>query len=246
MVMTGTKHTRVCVFISLLAFAAGCVGDKGSGKTGPVELEEEMDRVSYSIGYQIGQNLKDSFITDINVDIMARGIQDVMGGVDPAIPPERMQEVMQAFAKTQQERQMAEQARQQTENLVVASKFLAENAVKEGVVTLPDSLQYIVLEKGAGAVPDSTATVRVHYAGTFIDGTPFDSSIERGEPAEFPVNRVIPGWTRVLTQMQVGEKRRVFIPPALGYGAAGYGNIQPNKLLIFEIQLLEIVKNSQN
>lgn len=241
--MKGTHYTRVCVFILLLAFAAGCgKGDKGSG---PIELEEEMDRVSYSIGFQIGQNMKDSFITDINVDILARGISDVMKGVDPAIPAERMQEVMQEFSTTQRERQMAEQQRQQTENLVEASKFMAENATKEGVVTLPDSLQYIVLEKGTGAIPDSTATVRVHYAGTFIDGTSFDSSVERGEPAEFPVNRVIPGWTRVLTKMQVGAKWRVFLPPALAYGASGYGNIQPNKLLIFEIQLLEIVKNSE-
>ncbi len=240
--MKGRLYTGVCVFFALLALTAGCgKGEKGSG---PVELEDQMDRVSYSIGFQIGQNLKDSFITDINVDLLARGIDDIMKGLDPAIPPERMQEVMQEFSTTQRERQMAEQQRQQTENLVEASKFLAENATREGVVTLPDSLQYIVLEKGTGAIPDSTATVRVHYSGTFIDGTPFDSSIERGEPAEFPVNRVIPGWTRVMTKMQVGGKWRVFVPPALAYGASGYGNIQPNKLLIFEIQLLEIVKNS--
>ena len=128
-----------------------------------------------------------------------------------------------------------------TDNRAEGEAFLAENAQREGVVTLPSGLQYEVLEEGDGATPRRRSTVVVHYSGTLIDGTPFDSSYSRGEPAKFPVNRVIPGWTEALQLMQVGDKWRLFIPADLAYGDRGAGPvIGPGSTLIFEVELLEV------
>ena len=128
-----------------------------------------------------------------------------------------------------------------TDNRAQGEAFLAENAQREGVVTLPSGLQYEVLEEGDGATPRRRSTVVVHYSGTLIDGTPFDSSYSRGEPARFPVNRVIPGWTEALQLMQVGDKWRLFIPADLAYGDRGAGPvIGPGSTLIFEVELLEV------
>lgn len=126
-------------------------------------------------------------------------------------------------------------------NRAAGEAFLAENAQREGVVTLPSGLQYEVIEEGDGATPGRRSTVVVHYSGTLIDGTPFDSSLQRGEPARFPVNRVIPGWTEALRLMQVGDKWRLFIPADLAYGDRGVGPvITPGSTLIFEVELLEV------
>lgn len=126
-------------------------------------------------------------------------------------------------------------------NRAAGEAFLAENAQREGVVTLPSGLQYEVIEEGDGATPGRRSTVVVHYSGTLIDGTPFDSSLQRGEPARFPVNRVIPGWTEALRLMQVGDKWRLFIPADLAYGDRGVGPvIAPGSTLIFEVELLEV------
>lgn len=126
-------------------------------------------------------------------------------------------------------------------NRAAGAAFLAENAQREGVVTLPSGLQYEVIEEGDGATPGRRSTVVVHYSGTLIDGTPFDSSLQRGEPARFPVNRVIPGWTEALRLMQVGDKWRLFIPADLAYGDRGVGPvIAPGSTLIFEVELLEV------
>ena len=126
-------------------------------------------------------------------------------------------------------------------NRAAGQAFLAENAQREGVVTLPSGLQYEVIEEGDGATPRRRSTVVVHYSGTLIDGTPFDSSLQRGEPARFPVNRVIPGWTEALRLMQVGDKWRLFIPADLAYGDQGVGPIiAPGSTLIFEVELLEV------
>lgn len=126
-------------------------------------------------------------------------------------------------------------------NRAAGAAFLAENAQREGVVTLPSGLQYEVIEEGEGATPGRRSTVVVHYSGTLIDGTPFDSSLQRGEPARFPVNRVIPGWTEALRLMQVGDKWRLFIPADLAYGDRGVGPvIAPGSTLIFEVELLEV------
>ena len=137
--------------------------------------------------------------------------------------------------------QCAAEAQGSASNRAAGEAFLAENAQREGVVTLPSGLQYEVIEEGDGATPRRRSTVVVHYSGTLIDGTPFDSSIQRGEPARFPVNRVIPGWTEALRLMQVGDKWRLFIPADLAYGDRGVGPvIAPGSTLIFEVELLEV------
>ena len=241
------RISTVAVITCCSIFAlAGCNGSGSSGvATGDITLDNEMDRVSYSIGCNIGQSFVQSEIEDVDTAILSRGIEDALAEADPVISMEEMQEVMQAFSLQQQEKQRAAMLRQQEENQIEASAFLAENAVRDGVVSIADSLQYIVLESGDGASPAESDMVLVHYRGEFIDGTVFDSSYDRGEPATFPVSGVIPGWSTLLTHMKVGDKWRAFIPPALAYGPAGNNSIPPNKLLIFEMELLEIVSGTE-
>ncbi len=194
------------------------------------------DQASYSIGFNIGKNLKGNEL-DVNPAVIARGLIDAMTGNKPALTDEQIQKALEEFQKIveQQTAQRAGKAAQEGE------AFLAENAKKEGVVVLPSGLQYKVLKKGDGPSPKATDTVRTHYHGTFINGKVFDSSVERGEPAEFPVNGVIKGWTEALQLMKVGDKWQLFVPSKLAYGKRGSpGGIAPDTTLIFEVELLEI------
>ena len=212
------------IIFSLTTLACG--GKNG----GRAELISENDKVSYTIGIQLGQNLQQQGIV-INPDILSSAIKDIFAGNTPLLTPEEMTTAMQNF-----------QNGMVANNLVAASAFLAENALKPGITTLPDSLQYEVITEGTGLRPALSDTVRVHYHGTLLDGTVFDSSIERGEPVQFPVSGVIRGWTEVLQLMKTGAKWKAYIPPALAYGAPGRPGIPPNALLIFEIELLEIIE----
>ena len=194
------------------------------------------DQASYSIGFNIGKNLKGNEL-DVNPAVIARGLIDAMTGNKPALTDEQIQKALEEFQKIveQQTAQRAGKAAQEGE------AFLAGNAKKEGVVVLPSGLQYKVLKKGDGPSPKATDTVRTHYHGTFINGKVFDSSVERGEPAEFPVDGVIKGWTEALQLMKVGDKWQLFVPAKLAYGKRGSpGGIGPDTTLIFEVELLEI------
>jgi FKBP-type peptidyl-prolyl cis-trans isomerase FklB len=204
-----------------------------------------QEQTSYVIGLNIGGDLKQQGI-DINVNMLARGIADALGGKKPALSD---QQIKAAFAELQKimaakrEEAMAKAQQQGTVNQQQGVAFLAANKAKPGVKTLPSGLQYKVLKSGNGPSPKATDKVRTHYHGTLIDGTVFDSSVERGEPAEFPVGGVIRGWTEALQLMKVGDKWQLFIPSELAYGARGAGGvIGPNSTLVFEIELLEIVK----
>ena len=241
------RISTFAVIICCSIFAvAGCNGSDGSGvATGDISLDSQMDQVSYSIGFDIGRSFVQGEVDDINTSILARGMEDALAEVDPAITMEEMQAVMQAFQLQMSEKQQASMLLMQEENQIEASAFLAENAVKEGVISIADSLQYIVLEAGTGASPTESDMVLVHYSGQFIDGTVFDSSYDRGEPITFPVSGVIPGWSTLLTHMKVGDKWRAFIPPALAYGPTGNASIPPNKLLVFEMELLDIVTDAE-
>ncbi|MFC1607587.1 FKBP-type peptidyl-prolyl cis-trans isomerase [Candidatus Latescibacterota bacterium] len=232
------------VFIAiLLSFTLMLSCNSGTkGNDGPVNLETEADKISYSIGVQIGQNFKDNMI-DINSVILARAIEDVINGNGTAMTDEEMAAVMNKFQTEMMAKRQEQMMTDQIENRQKASAFLAENALKAGVTTLPDSLQYEVIQDGSGKSPKETDKVKVHYRGTLLDGTEFDSSYARNQPAEFVLQGVIKGWTESLMLMKPGAKWKVYIPPELGYGERGYPpNIPANSLLIFEIELLEIVE----
>lgn len=237
------KVLSAVALISTLSFVS-CQG-KDDGK---VEFKTEIDKVSYMFGTQIGQNFKQFKDTgiELNVDMFARAIRDVMNDKKLALSDSQMATLSESFQKTMQAKQEEKLKKDMAENGAKASKFLAENASKSGVTTLPDSLQYQVITEGTGPQPKPTDTVRVHYVGTFIDGKEFDSSRKPDrQPLEFTLGQpgMIPGFAEAVQMMKVGSKWKVFIPPKLAYGEMGNRAIGPNTLLIFEIELMEIVKN---
>jgi FKBP-type peptidyl-prolyl cis-trans isomerase FklB len=185
----------------------------------------------------IGTNLKKQSI-DIDSNILAKGVKDALAGTKPLLTEQEIQETMMAFQKEM----MAKQAEVAKKNKAEGEAFLTENKKKEGVKTLLSGLQYKVIKAGTGKKPKSTDTVTAHYRGTLINGTEFDSSYKRGQPATFPVSGgMIPGWTEALQLMEEGAKWQLFIPPNLAYGEQGAGrDIGPNATLIFEIELVSI------
>ena len=199
-------------------------------------LKDQKDKVSYVIGMDIGNNLKKQSVS-VNSKIVAKGIEDALAGAKPLLTEQEVQETMMAFQKEM----MAKQAEVAKKNKTEGEAFLAENKKKEGVKALPSGLQYKVIKAGTGKKPKLNDTVTVHYRGTLIDGTEFDSSYKRGQPVTFQVNGVIPGWTEALQLMEQGAKWQLFIPSNLAYGEKGAGGvIGPNATLIFEIELISI------
>jgi FKBP-type peptidyl-prolyl cis-trans isomerase FklB len=197
-------------------------------------LKNQKERVSYIIGMDIGSNLKKQSI-DIDPNILAKGIQDALGGAKSLLTDQEVQETMVAFQK-----ELMEKYKKQGED------FLAENKKKEGVKTLPSGLQYKVIKAGTGKKPKADDTVKANYRGTLLDGTEFDSSYKRGQPATFRVSGVIPGWTEALQLMGEGAKWQLFVPSNLAYGQRGAGKvIRPNTVLIFEIELVSIQEKGQ-
>lgn len=200
----------------------------------------EVEKLSYSFGYNIGNSLQRQE-TELDTEYLFRGIQDVLGGSEGMLNEE---EVRTVLVKYQQELMAAQEAKQNKameENKIAGETFLAENAKKEGVKTLASGLQYKIIAEGDGASPTKDDTVTVHYKGTLINGTEFDSSYKRGQPASFPVSGVIAGWTEALQLMKKGAKWELYIPSELAYGPRGSGGaIGPNETLIFEVELLEV------
>ncbi len=194
-----------------------------------------MDKFSYSIGLGIGQNLLGMGARDLNVEDFAQAIKDVLEGRPTAISHNEARGIVNDYFEKFE-------AKMNAENMEKGKKFLEENGKKPGVVTLPSGLQYEVLKEGNGKKPKATDRVKCHYEGTLIDGTLFDSSIKRGEPAVFGVNQVIAGWVEALQLMGEGAKWRLFIPSELAYGANGAGEmIPPHSTLIFEVELMQVV-----
>lgn len=204
-------------------------------KNKKMDLNSEIDKVSYALGVNIGNSIKAQGLTSVNSEAFATALDATFNGVTPQISMQQSQEILQTYFGRLQAKQT--EAAQK-----IGKEFLAENAKKEGVVVLPSGLQYVVITKGTGTIPKSTDKVKTHYHGTLIDGTVFDSSVERNSPATFPVTGVIQGWIEALQLMPVGSKWKLFIPSDLAYGERGQGSIQPHSTLIFEIELLEIVK----
>ena len=195
-----------------------------------------MDKISYALGLSLGQNLMGSGVTTLTYQDLAKGIQDVLEHQQPQITYQEAQQVLnQFFAELEQK--IAGKAKEEGE------KFLAENAKRAGVKTTPSGLQYEVIDATIGQKPTATDTVRVHYEGTLVDGTVFDSSYKRGEPISFGLNQVIKGWTEGLQLMSIGSKYKLYIPYQLGYGTQGAGaQIPPYSALIFTVELLGIEK----
>lgn len=201
-----------------------------------------MDKVSYALGLGIGRQLAQMGASELNIDDFAAAIKDVIAGNELKVSNREAQTIVQDYFRKQEEKLNAERAEKGKVAKAEGEKYLAKNAKKEGVVTLPSGLQYMVLKEGNGKKPKATDQVKCHYEGFLIDGTVFDSSIQRGEPAVFPLNQVIAGWTEGLQLMQEGAKYRFFIPYILGYGEGGAGaSIPPYAALIFDVELLEVL-----
>ncbi len=201
-----------------------------------------MDKVSYALGLGIGQQLAQMGASDLNIDDFAQAIKDVVSGSELKVQHRDAQQIVQEYFAKKEEKLNAERAVQGKAQKEAGEKYLAENARKAGVVTLPSGLQYQVLKEGSGRKPSAKDTVKCHYEGFLIDGTVFDSSVERGEPATFPLQQVIAGWTEGLQLMQEGAKYRFFIPYRLAYGEGGAGaSIPPYAALIFDVELIKVL-----
>jgi len=204
-------------------------------------LKTEMDKVSYAIGVQIGQSFKKQEI-EIKIEPMMRGLKDSMAGRKLVLSQDEMQKVMMSFQQRMMAKQKERQKVEAAKNLAAGKAYLAANGTKEGVKVLPSGLQYKIIKKGTGKTPTAADKVKTHYRGTLIDGTEFDSSYKRNQPVEFPVNQVIKGWTEALQLMKEGGKWELYIPANLAYGEQGRPSIPANSTLIFEIELLEVLK----
>jgi FKBP-type peptidyl-prolyl cis-trans isomerase FklB len=195
-----------------------------------LELKTQKDKLGYAIGLNLGKSLKTNTV-DVDLNLVMQGVKDGYAGKDLMTD----EQVKETFAAFQQERM--EKTKKEGES------FLAANKKKDGVITLASGLQYKIIKNGSGKTPKATDSVTVNYRGTLIDGTEFDSSIKRGQPATFPVNRVIPGWTEALQLMKEGSKWQLFIPSNLAYGERGQQGIPPNAVLIFDVELISINKS---
>ena len=232
---------RSFIYVVALVLSIGVAGCQNSGSKGDTKLTNKNDSVSYALGVLIGENNKQQMkgapgVDQLNKEILIAAFQKAFKGDSVQIKAEQANGMIQAFFA---EVSVAEGSKNQK----TGDDFLAANAAKSGIVTLPSGLQYEIIKEGTGPKPTAEDQVICHYHGTTIDGTVFDSSVDRGEPATFPVGQVIPGWTEALQLMPVGSKWKLYIPSALAYGEKGAGaEIKPNSALIFEVELLEIVK----
>jgi len=205
-----------------------------------LDLKDQKDKESYSLGYQFGQNLKSQGV-EINLDIYTSGIRDALGGKDSLMSQEEIRTTIEELQKRVMAARQKELKEKAEKNLSESKAFLEENKKKEGIKTLPSGLQYKILVEGSGKTPKSTDTVTVHYRGTLINGSEFDSSYKKGQPSTFQVKSVIRGWSEALQLMKGGSRWQLFIPPELAYGeSAGGGQIPPNSTLIFEVELISV------
>jgi FKBP-type peptidyl-prolyl cis-trans isomerase len=224
------------------AFLAACQSQGGDGLGGSASLDTEGQKASYGIGHQMGSQLAPA---EGHIDLSAflAGVRDGMAGNDPAVPQDQIEVALQTLNEVVREEETQRREAEGEKNSAEGEAFLAENASKEGVIVTESGLQYEVLREGEGVTPSPEDRVSIHYKGTLLDGTQFDSSYDRGQPATFGVTGVIPGFSEGLQLMNVGSHYRFFIPSEIGYGPNGSGRvIGPNATLVFEVELLEIVE----
>lgn len=204
-------------------------------------LDSEEQKVGYGFGMMLGKRMKTD-TPELDVDAFIQGMKDGFGGRTPLLSEAQINQAIQGFQMRQRDEQMAKFDTMAAENKTKGDAFLAENKGKDGVKTTASGLQYRVIKAGPGKKPTNSDKVKVHYEGSLINGTIFDSSIKRGEPVSFPVNGVIKGWTEALQLMGEGAKWQLFIPSDLAYGPGGNRNIGPNEVLLFDVTLLEVQK----
>jgi FKBP-type peptidyl-prolyl cis-trans isomerase len=219
--------------------ALGLLVSSASAQDKP-DLTNPKQKTSYAVGVDIATSLKRQGV-DLDEKALTAGISDGLAG-KPALTDEQQKAALMDLGKSLQAKAEEKQKAAAEKNLKAGEDFLAANAKKDGVKTTASGLQYKVIKSGTGATPKATDTVKVQYQGTLIDGTVFDSSVQRGQPVTFPIRGVIPGWTEALQMMKVGDKWQLFIPAKLAYGEEGPGPIGPNSVLIFEVELLGIEK----
>ena len=230
---------KIMKFLSLVTLVLLVVSCNKSGVS-KKSLKTELDSVSYAIGMDVAKNVEKSF-DEFDNELFIQGFVNASDSIDIMIDETKAQQIVRAYFQKKQQADAAKKQEEARVNKEEGDKFLAENKSKDGVVTTESGLQYIVLKEGTGEKPTATSKVKVHYHGTLLNGTVFDSSVDRGEPAEFGVTQVIKGWTEGLQLMTTGSKYKLFIPSDLAYGPRGSGaKILPNSALIFDVELLEV------
>jgi len=228
---------KVTAFVATVGLLNACLEKKPE----VITIETEEQKVAYSIGFNFGQQLAAS-TEGLDISVLVDGMKEGFNGDAEKIDAEERMKIMQSYAKKRQADLAKKQSEIESVNKTAGAAFLEENKTKEGVTVTESGLQYKVITEGKGDKPAATDVVKVHYKGTLLDGTEFDSSIARGEPVEFALNRVIPGWTEGLQLMTVGSKWELFIPSELAYGPGSSGAIEPHSTLIFEVELLDIIQ----
>ena len=222
------KYIKIALVVSVISSCQNLTQQKFN-----FDEANELEKVSYSIGINVATSIKSEGLDSINSFYISKGFQDVFENKDLAINIEESNKIIGEYFNKKQDAK--------NQRLAIDSKiFLEQNKQKDGVMTTESGLQYLILSEGRGNNPTLNDNVTVHYHGTLIDGTIFDSSVDRKEPASFPLNGVIPGWQEALQMMSVGSKWKIFIPSELAYGESGAGAIGPNSTLIFEVELLSI------
>jgi FKBP-type peptidyl-prolyl cis-trans isomerase len=233
------KKLLVAAAVLAMAFAVTSCGGGGGGKT-LTSLDTDIQRASYAYGMDVGTSLLRSGL-DLDVDAFVQGFRDTLEGRHPLLTDAEKMQIMQDFAQQMREKQQAQMEEASAQNLAEGTAFLEANKSAEGVKVTDSGLQYIIEKEGTGKRPTANSRVKVNYIGTLIDGTKFDSSYDRGEPAEFPLSGVIPAWTEGVQLIKEGGKIKLFAPPDLAYGERGAPPvIGPNATLIFEIELIEV------
>ena len=234
----------ISALASAMLLATGCSTNNGNQETAAksVSVTEQSpapEKVGYSLGFMMAEGNKEA-VQDLNLDTFEQGFRDGYQGKDSALTQEQMEKVLTEYQKQQEEKFVKDMQTKAEDNKAKGAAFLVENAKKEGVKETATGLQYKVLTAGTGKTPKATDVVEVNYEGKLIDGTVFDSSYERGEPIEFPLNQVIAGWTEGLQLMKEGGKYEFYIPADIAYGEAGNSGIEPNSTLIFTVELLKV------
>lgn len=207
---------------------------KPVAKAPAAALKTKLDSLSYAFGQSVAGQLKNVDVKDLNYAIFRKGVEDGMKGTKSAMTPEQMNNCLN-------EHFMGEKMKEVNATKAEGKKFLAENKKRSGVIELPNGLQYEIIKAGNGPIPKATDTIVAHYAGTLLNGKEFDNSYKRGEPIRYPANRLVKGWTEALTRMPAGSKWKLYIPSDLGYGDYGQGEIPGGAVLVFEMELLEVI-----